>query len=416
MMNLFILTFIFLLLLKVIVSTVLEMINLRFLRNHSSKIPECFRDFIDSNSYLKSVDYTIAKSRFSIVQGFYEATILGFLILGGVLPILFNFFSESLGYGVWSQSLVFCLILFLIGLPSIPFDWWSTFRIEERFGFNKSSPKLWLSDKLKSGFIALLLGIPIVALLLYCVRLAGSAWWIYGFVVIYLFQLVMVVVYPMFIMPVFNKLEPIEEGNLKKRLFALSERTGFKTKSILVMDGSKRSGHSNAFFAGFGSFRRIVLYDTLIEQMSESQIEAVLAHEIGHYKLGHIPKMLLLSGVMSFSLFALLGWLSSSSLLAHSFYFTGLSLEQLILPIFLLFLTMGGLISYWMSPIGSAISRRHEYEADAFANQAMGDSQPLMSALRQLHTENLSNLTPHPLYSSFYYSHPTLMEREAAMQ
>ena len=150
--------------------------------------------------------------------------------------------------------------------------------------------------------------------------------------------------------------------------------------------------------------------------MSEGQIEAVLAHEIGHYKLGHIPKMLLVSGVMSFLLFALLGWLSSSSQLAHSFYFTGLSLEQLILPIFLLFLTMGGLISYWMSPLGSAISRRHEYEADAFANHAMGDSQPLISALRQLHTENLSNLTPHPVYSSFYYSHPTLMERESAMQ
>ena len=414
-MNWFILVFIFLLLLKVIVSTLLEMANLRYIRDHSSKIPDCFSDFVEPASYLKSVDYTIAKSRFRIVQGFYDTLVLGALILGGVLPILFNFFSENIGYGVWAQSLVFCLILFLLGLPSFPFDWWSTFRIEERYGFNKSSPKLWLSDKFKGSIIALFLGVPIVALLLYCVRLTGSAWWIYGFAIIYLFQLAMVVVYPMFIMPLFNKLEPIEEGNLKKRLFALSERTGFKTKSILVMDGSKRSGHSNAFFAGFGSFRRIVLYDTLIEQMSDSQIEAVLAHEIGHYKLGHIPRMLLISGVLSFLLFALLGWLSTSSQLAHSFYFTGLTSEQLILPIFLLFLTIGGLISYWISPLGSAISRRHEYQADAFANQAMGDSQPLISALRQLHTENLSNLTPHPLYSSFYYSHPTLIEREAAM-
>ena len=414
-MNWFILVFIFLLLLKVIVSTVLEMANLRYIRDHSSKIPDCFSDFVEPATYLKSVDYTIAKSRFSIVQGFYDTLVLGALILGGVLPILFNFLSENIGYGVWAQSLVFCLILFLLGIPSFPFDWWSTFRIEERYGFNKCSTKLWLSDKLKGSIIALFLGVPIVALLLYCVRLTGSAWWIYGFAIIYLFQLAMVVVYPMFIMPLFNKLEPIEEGNLKKRLFALSERTGFKTKSILVMDGSKRSGHSNAFFAGFGSFRRIVLYDTLIEQMSDSQIEAVLAHEIGHYKLGHIPRMLLISGVLSFFLFALLGWLSTSSQLAHSFYFTGLTSEQLILPIFLLFLTIGGLISYWISPLGSAISRRHEYQADAFANQAIGDSQPLISALRQLHTENLSNLTPHPLYSSFYYSHPTLIEREAAM-
>ena len=414
-MNWFILVFIFLLLLKVIVSTLLEMANLRYIRDHSSKIPDCFSDFVEPATYLKSVDYTIAKSRFSIVQGFYDTLVLGALILGGVLPILFNFFSENIGYGVWAQSLVFCLILFLLGIPSFPFDWWSTFRIEERYGFNKSSTKLWLSDKLKGSIIALFLGVPVVALLLYCVRITGSAWWIYGFAIIYLFQLAMVVVYPMFIMPLFNKLEPIEEGNLKKRLFALSERTGFKTKSILVMDGSKRSGHSNAFFAGFGSFRRIVLYDTLIEQMSDTQIEAVLAHEIGHYKLGHIPRMLLISGVLSFLLFALLGWLSTSSQLAHSFYFTGLTSEQLILPIFLLFLTIGGLISYWISPLGSAISRRHEYQADAFANQAIGDSQPLISALRQLHTENLSNLTPHPLYSSFYYSHPTLIEREAAM-
>jgi STE24 endopeptidase len=415
-MNGLVVAFVVLLLLKVTVSTVLDVINLRYLRVHAKDVPDAFRGFIDSDTYRKSVEYSMAKTRFSIAHEIYDALVLALVILCGFLPWLFVASSNAIGYSIGAQSVVFCFIVLLLSMPNMPFDWWGTFRLEERFGFNKSTFKLWCSDKVKGVVIAAFVSLPLVALLLFFVRSVGNAWWVYGFVAFFAFQLIMVVAYPMFIMPLFNKLEPIEEGELKQRLFALADRSGFKAKTILVMDGSKRSGHSNAFFAGFGGFRRIVLFDTLIEQMSTSQIEAVLAHEIGHYKLGHIPKMLLLSGFLTLSLFALLGALSASTQFAEAFYFSSLSQEQLIIPVFLLFLTMGGLIGFWMSPISNAISRKHEYEADAFACEAMGESESLISALRQLHRENLSNLTPHPVYSAFHYSHPTLAEREAAMR
>jgi STE24 endopeptidase len=226
----------------------------------------------------------------------------------------------------------------------------------------------------------------------------------------------MVVAYPMFIMPLFNKLEPMEAGELKDRLFALADRTGFKAQTILVMDGSKRSGHSNAFFSGFGRFRRIVLFDTLIEQMNHEQLEAVLAHEIGHYKLGHIPKMIVLSAVTTLGMFALLGWLASADWFVQAFSFELLPDGSVpFVPVLLLFMLLSGLLTFWLSPLTSRWSRKHEYEADAFARDAMGTPTPLSEALRKLHKENLSNLTPHPLYSAFHYSHPTLVEREASL-
>ena len=218
----------------------------------------------------------------------------------------------------------------------------------------------------------------------------------------------------MFIMPLFNKMEPLEEGELKDRLFDLADRTGFKAKTILVMDGSKRSGHSNAFFAGFGRFRRIVLFDTLIEQMSHEELEAVLAHEIGHYKKGHIPKMIMLSALLTFGMFALLGWLASGTWFAEAFLFSADAAAYFV-PVLLLFVLLKELLTFWLSPLSSILSRKHEYEADAFAREAMDSAKPLVKALRKLHKENLSNLTPHPVYSRFYYSHPTLLERESAL-
>ena len=289
-----------------------------------------------------------------------------------------------------------------------------TFRLEERFGFNKSTKKLWLVDKIKSFILGFVIGYPLLTLLIYLVSTAGQLWWAWGFAVFFIFQLVMVVAYPMFIMPLFNKMEPLEEGELRDRLFALSDRTGFKAQTILVIDGSKRSGHSNAFFSGFGRFRRIVLYDTLIEQMGAEELEAVLAHEIGHYKLGHIPKMIALSGITTLVMFALLGWLKASPWFTEAFFFTGEAVQETV-PVFLLFILLSGLLTFWLSPLTSRWSRKHEYEADAFARDAMASAEPLIRALRKLHTENLSNLTPHPAYSRFYYSHPTLLEREASL-
>jgi len=406
--------FVILLCLKLGTSLALDWINLGYVRSQSGEVPVAFRDFIDEASYRKSVDYTEAKTRFGMISDVYDTLILALVLLLGVLPFFYEGLTGCFGFGVWGQGMVLFVIALLLGLPSLPFDWWGTFRLEERFGFNKSSLQLWVTDKIKGTLIGFVIGYPLLVLLIFLVTAAGPLWWVWGFAVFFAFQLVMVVAYPMFIMPLFNKLEPMEEGALKSRLFSLAERTGFQAQTILVMDGSKRSGHSNAFFSGFGRFRRIVLFDTLIEQMESEELEAVLAHEIGHYKLGHIPKMMAMAAVSSLAMFAVLGWLANASWFTEAFYFDA-SADGQIVPVLLLFMLLSGLVTFWLSPLTSRLSRKHEYEADAFARDAMGGAAPLSKALRKLHKENLSNLTPHPLYSGFHYSHPTLIEREASL-
>lgn len=414
-MTTILIAFVFLLLLKLLTALFLDLINLRYARAQRAAVPDAFQDFIDTETYRKSIDYTTAKTRFGMVTEVYDAAVLVAVVLSGILPVLYAKLSNLLGYGCWGQAMVLFVIGVLLGLPALPFDWWGTFRLEQRFGFNKSTLQLWLSDKVKGLMLGFILGCPLLALLIYLVAAAGSLWWVWGFAVFFIFQLVMVVAYPMFIMPLFNKLEPMEAGDLKDRLFALAERTGFKAKTILVMDGSKRSGHSNAFFAGFGRFRRIVLFDTLIEQMDPEELEAILAHEIGHYKLGHIPKMIMLSAFTTLGMFALLGWLSASVWFTEAFFFSGSDAGEIV-PLLLLFMLLIGLLTFWLSPLTSRLSRKHEYEADAFARDAMGSMEPLSRSLRKLHKENLSNLTPHPTYSAFYYSHPTLLEREDSLR
>ena len=413
-MNTILIAFIALLILKYATSTLLDLLNLGYVKRQAEAVPQGFSDFIDMPTYQKSIEYTVAKTRFGLVSNFYDSIILAVVVLSGLLPWLYASLSAIFGFGIWGQALVLFLIAVILGLPGMPFEWWSTFRIEERFGFNKSTQKLWIVDKVKGFVLGFGIGYPLLALLIFLVTSAGDLWWIWGFTVFFLFQLVMVVAYPMFIMPLFNKMEPMAAGELRNRLFALAERTGFKAQTILVIDGSKRSGHSNAFFAGFGRFRRIVLYDTLIEQMSHEELEAVLAHEIGHYKMGHIPKMILLSGITTFAMFALLGWLAGGTWLAEAFHFSSAAAEYFV-PVLLLFMLLSGLLTFWLSPFSSLWSRKHEYEADAFARDAMDSSEPLIRALRKLHRENLSNLTPHPIYSRFYYSHPTLLERESSL-
>ena len=222
----------------------------------------------------------------------------------------------------------------------------------------------------------------------------------------------MLVLYPKLILPLFNKLTPLAEGEARTRLLALSDRTGFRASTIEVMDGSKRSAHSNAFFTGFGRFRRIVLFDTLMTQLSQEELEAVLAHEIGHYRRGHIPQRLVTMALLQFGAFAAIAWLAQAPWFNSAF---GLPAGATA-PTFLLFGLLGGLATFWFSPIGNWVSRKHEYEADAFAREAVGGPAPLSGALRKLSQKNLSNLTPHPLYSAVYYSHPTLVERERALQ
>ncbi|MFP4282883.1 MAG: M48 family metallopeptidase [Opitutales bacterium] len=418
-MNTVILLFVVLLVLKLGFQLWLDVLNMRAARRAEGRLPEALEGVMDPPTYAKSVAYTLAKARVGVWEAVYDAAILLVLLVpwaGGAAPLAHRWgaLEGVFGAGVWGQSLILFAIGVLLSLPGLPWEVYYQFGLEERFGFNKTTPGLFVSDKLKGLLLSAVIGIPLLALILWLVGLSPW-WWLWAAVTLFVFQLVMVVVYPMFIMPLFNKFEELPEGDLRERLMSLGDRTGFRAKTILVMDGSKRSAHSNAFFTGFGGFRRIVLFDTLVEQLKRTELEAVLAHEIGHYKLGHIPKRLALGAVSLFASFALLGWLAQVDWFAPAFGF-GL-VEGQLGPTLLLFGLLAGLVTYWLSPLSNWLSRKHEYEADHFAYEALGnDAGPMIGALRGLSEKNLSNLTPHPVYSAFYYSHPTLLEREAALR
>jgi len=405
-------TFLVLLILNTVKSFVLDLLNARNIRENKDKIPESYQGVMNEETYGKSVSYSLEKTRFSIVTSLYGALVLGLIIFGGFLPWMWNLLEGFWGSSLWAQAGYLVAVTLVLGIPDLPFDWYSTFKLEEKYGFNKSTLGLWISDKLKGTLIGFIIGYPLICLLLKLVDWMGPNWWLWGFGIVFVFQLLLMVLYPKLIMPLFNKLEPLEAGDLKEELMQLSNKTGFAAKTIEVMDGSKRSGHSNAFFTGFGKFRRIVLFDTLMEQLETNELKAVLAHEIGHYKRGHVPKMILMSALGLLLAFYLISYLAASPWFYPGFGFDGVAS---IAPAFLLFSIMSGLITSWLTPVFSILSRKHEYEADAFARDAMGESVSMVGALRKLNEKNLSNLTPHPLYSAFYYSHPTLLERESAL-
>jgi STE24 endopeptidase len=400
------------------VSLILDWLNHQYVVKHQNAVPTAFSDMIDLHTYQKSTQYSLAKLRFSAVTTIYDCALTIIVLFSGVLPWTWNLLISAFGLSLWGQTCAFLILFFVLQIFHLPFEWWMQFRLEERFGFNKSSLKLWITDKIKYSILTFALGFVLLSLLLLFFRQFPKTWWIIGFVLIFGFQLLMMVLYPKLILPLFNKLTPLENGELKNRLMALAEHTGFKAQTIDVIDGSKRSGHSNAYFTGFGKFRRIVLFDTLINQLSIDELEAVLAHEIGHYKCGHVPKMLIMSGAIMFSGFGLLHILSSWPTFFTSFGLEntiGFSETHMTLALILFFLIIPTLF-FWVSPFVALWTRKHEYEADEFAHNACRSSNPLIRALHKLHTKNLSNLTPHPWYSAFHYSHPTLIEREAALK
>lgn len=365
----------------------------------------------DAATYRRSVDYTLAKNRLSVVSLVFDAGVLALRLASGILPWLFAHIAAWAPAAKWDDALFILSAMMLAGLPSLPFEWWETFRLEARFGFNKMTPGLWVTDRIKGAFLLVLFGFPLLWGLLSLVDLAGRAWWLWGFGLLFGVQLLMLVLYPRLILPLFNKLTPLPDGSLRGRLFALADRTGFRASTIEVMDGSKRSGHANAFFTGFGRFRRIVLLDTLVNQLTEEETEAVLAHEVGHYRRGHVPKMLATSAALQFAGFFVIARLAESAWFNPSFGFPAGEPA----PAFLLFGLTSGLATFWFAPLGNRVSRKHEFEADAFAREAMGGPAPLVSALRKLAGKSLVNLTPHPLFSAVYYSHPALVERERAL-
>ncbi len=395
--------------------TVLAVLNRSRVLSLRLRPPDTVFRIMDQNTYERSVDYTLAKNRFELLSIWYGTVLLAGILFSGILPWLYhNFFDSGIQIYVLRESLFLAAIYLVFFLANLPLDFYSSFRLEERFGFNKSTMRLWISDQIKGLIIAVVIAVPLLSLIIWLIIWAGSLWWIWAFALVFLFQLVMMVLYPMLILPLFNKLTPLPDPGLRQRLMNLADRAGFKARTIQVMDGSKRSGHSNAFFTGFGRFRRIVLFDTLIEHLEPRELEAVLAHEIGHYKKGHVPRMLALSAIMLLTGFALAAWLLEPPAFIQAFGFQPEHAGPA--PALVLFALLAGGVTFWLSPLLGALSRKHEYQSDSFAAKQLGEVQPMIRALTRLGTENLANLTPHPLYSGFYYSHPTLMERISALE
>jgi STE24 endopeptidase len=404
-----------LLVLSLLVRTVLASRQIRHVARHRGAVPPAFSDTISIAAHQKAADYTITKSRFGMLETAIDAALLlGWTLLGG-LDWLNQTLLAAMGSGMWQQLALAASFVVIGGLITLPLGWYSTFRIEERFGFNKMTLSLWLADLFKGTLVGALIGLPIAALMLWLMGTAGSIWWLWAWGVWMAFNLLALVLYPTVIAPLFNKFEPLSDETIKARVNALMQRCGFAAKGLFVMDGSKRSAHANAYFTGFGAAKRVVFFDTLLRQLSPGEIDAVLAHELGHYKRRHILKRIALMFSLSLVGFALLGWVSG-----QAWFYSGLGVtpsmeapnDALAL---LLFLMVVPLFTFFLSPLMAQLSRRHEFEADAYA-KAQTSGTDLASALLKLYKDNASTLTPDPLYARFYYSHPPASERLFRLQ
>ena len=403
--------------LEFLVEFTLSELNLRYVRAHGAArdIPDSFREKIRSEDFDRTVQYTLAKGRFHRWADLYGRALLLAILFTGLLPWLdarsLNLASRFFPVA-HAQGINFCLavgaIFFILGLPA---DLYATFGLEARFGFNKTTVKLYVADKLKGLMLGLVIGVPFLYVVLWLMEAMGRYWWIWAFVFICGFELLMIVVYPTFIAPLFNKFEPLKDGQLRERILRLAEQVGFRTSGIYSMDGSRRSAHSNAYFTGIGKAKRIVLFDTLIAQMTIEQGLAVLAHEMGHYKMKHIRRMLV---VQTFFLF--LGLLILSFLVESRPLFSAFGLQTTSHAALVLFSLLSGPLTFYLAPLMNLLSRRHEYEADRFAAVTLRDGRPMEEALVNLTVKNLSNLTPHPWYSFYHYSHPTPVERIEAIR
>lgn len=403
--------------LEFLVEFVLNELNIRYVRRkgEEAKLPDLFAGKISWEDYRKSIEYTLAKARFERWASIYGAFVTLGILFSGVVPALDRFSREVGSYfpaGFEAEGILFCLSVALtFSLLSLPVGLYSTFVLEERFGFNKTTLKLYLTDKLKGLLVSLVIGIPFLFGVLTLMEESGPTWWLWAFLFILAFQLLMVVLYPTLIAPLFNKFEPLKEGEIRERILSLADKVGFKTSGIYTMDGSRRSAHSNAYFTGLGKAKRIVLFDTLLEQMTADQALAVLAHEIGHYKMKHVRKMLVIQALFLFAGLYILSLLVGYEPLFRAFGVAPSSHAALVL-----FSIIAGPFTFYLAPFMNLLSRKHEYEADRFAVRTLKDGKPMEEALFNLTVKNLSNLTPHPWYSAYHYSHPAAAERIRAMR
>jgi STE24 endopeptidase len=391
--------------------------QMRHVARHREQVPAAFVGTVTPEAHRKAADYTLAKGRFGLLTtAFTTAVLLGWTLLGG-LDALNTLLRDALfePYGAMAYQLALLAAFALIGgLIDLPFEWYGTFRIEQRFGFNRMTPRLWLADLAKGTAVGVVIGLPLAALVLWIMGATGGLWWLWAWAAWVAFNLVLLVLYPTVIAPLFNKFEPLPDEALKSRVQALMRRCGFAAKGLFVMDGSRRSAHANAYFTGLGAAKRVVFFDTLLSRLTPGEVEAVLAHELGHFKHKHVLQRMV--GIFGFSLagLALLGWLAG-----QSGFYAGLGVDpNLTAPndalALLLFMLALPPFTYFIAPLMSSWSRRHEFQADAYAC-AQADGRDLASALLKLHEDNAATLTPDPLYARFYYSHPPAGERLAAL-
>jgi STE24 endopeptidase len=378
---------------------------------HRDKIPEAFKDEISLDAHHKAADYTQAKGKFGRVEGLFGMILLLAWTLGGGLGLLSDAW-QSLALPTPLTSIIFILSFFIIGsLIELPLSWYKTFVLEQRFGFNNNTPALFLADLAKQTLLIVVMGAPLIWAALWLMDSTGEYWWLYLWAAWIGFAVFMMWAYPAFIAPLFNKFTPLDDEDLKARVEALLARCGFKSQGIYVMDGSRRSGHGNAYFTGLGNNKRIVFFDTLLETLNGDQIEAVLAHELGHFRRKHVIKNMVVMAILSLVGLAALGWAS-----AESWFYTGLgvSTESSAMAL-VLFMLVIPVFSFFLHPMMTAMSRKYEYEADAYA-ASVSSADDLIKALVVLFQENASTLTPDPLVSAIYDSHPPATLRVAHLQ
>lgn len=395
--------FLFFLFLTLAVRFWLAVRQLRTVNRHRDEVPEQFAGRISLSAHQKAAAYTLAKTRFALVSlGIDTLVLLGFTLFGG-LQCLAEFIFPHIANDMLRQIALIVSVGLISGAVDLPFDYYRQFVIEARFGFNKMSFSLYLGDLLKNTLIGLLIGLPVLWVLLVIMGKAGSLWWLYAWILWCLFQLLMLFIYPTFIAPLFNTFTPLTDENLRVRIDQLMQRTGFQAKGLFIMDGSKRSAHGNAYFTGFGAAKRVVFFDTLIERLAPEEIEAVLAHELGHFRLKHVVKRIIVASLVSLIFLALLGFLKN-----ETWFYAGLGVapelasDAVALILFALTLPI---FTFFLSPLMSISSRKHEFEADAFSAQHT-DARHLISALVKMYEDNASTLTPDPVHSAFYDSHP----------
>ena len=402
-----------------VLKTWLALRQMRHVAAHRGEVPAAFVGTVSLEAHQKAADYTLARARFGLISlAFGTVVLLAWTLLGG-LDAVNGWVRDAVQPRFGSMAYQLALLGAVAAIGSVvemPLDAWNTFRIEQRFGFNRMTWKLYLLDAAKGTLVGAAIGLPLAALVLWIMGAAGSWWWLWAWLAWTAFQLLMLLLYPTVIAPLFNKFSPLPDASLAERVSALMTRCGFRAKGLFVMDGSKRSAHSNAYFTGLGSAKRVVFFDTLLKRLSPDEVEAVLAHELGHFKLKHVPKRMLTMFAGSLAALALLGWLAQ-----QQWFYTGLGVTPNIggvpndaLALLLLMFALPA-FGFLVTPFAAALSRKHEFEADAYAS-AQANGQDLANALVKLHEDNAGTLTPDPLYARYYYSHPPAAERLAALK